>query len=223
MSEIIKITNINYYYGKKLLRKQVLFNINLTVNAGEIIILTGPSGSGKTTLISLIGALRSVTDGSLQILGQELANMKDMNLMQVRQQIGFIFQQHNLFSSLTALQNVKMGLELHNMAAAEIRSTSMEILKKVGLEHRINYKPEALSGGQKQRVAIARALAGNPKIILADEPTASLDKKSTEDVITIMESMVRQERKCLVVVTHDDRIFGAADRIIRMVDGSICS
>jgi putative ABC transport system ATP-binding protein len=126
-----------------------------------------------------------------------------------------------LFSSLTALQNVKIALELHNLPADKVKSASLEVLEKVGLSDRINYKPETLSGGQKQRVAVARALVGSPKIILADEPTASLDKKSTEDVISLMHSMVKQEGKCLVIVTHDNRIFDMADRIVKMVDGCI--
>lgn len=221
MTEIIKITNLNYYYGKSHLRKQVLFDINLTVEAGEILILTGPSGSGKTTLITLIGALRSTEEGSLQVMEEELVGMDEKRLMYLRQKIGFIFQHHNLFSSLTALQNVKIALELHNLPADKVKSASLEVLEKVGLSDRINYKPETLSGGQKQRVAVARALVGSPKIILADEPTASLDKKSTEDVISLMHSMVKQEGKCLVIVTHDNRIFDMADRIVKMVDGCI--
>lgn len=222
MQATIKIRNLDYYYGNLQLRKQVLFDINLTVEAGEIIILTGPSGSGKTTLISLIGALRTPEKGSLQILGQELVGATERKLMRVRQQIGFIFQHHNLFASLTALQNVSMALELDDLPAHKVKSVSLEMLEKVGLSHRTNYKPETLSGGQKQRVAIARALVGRPQIILADEPTASLDKKSTEEVISLMQSMTKQEGKCLIMVTHDNRIFDVADRIITMVDGCIC-
>jgi putative ABC transport system ATP-binding protein len=223
MSETIKIANLNYYFGRSHLRKQVLFDISLTVQPGEIIILTGPSGSGKTTLISLIGALRSTDEGSLQILGQELVGRNETQLMFIRQQIGFIFQHHNLFASLTALQNVCMALELHDLPMQKVKSLSLEILEKIGLGHRINYKPEALSGGQKQRVAIARALVGKPQIILADEPTASLDKKSTDNVISLMRDIVKNEHKSLLMVTHDSRIFGVADRIIKMTDGCISS
>lgn len=217
----IEINDVNYYYGNSSLKKQALFDINLSVNFGEIVILTGPSGSGKTTLLSLVGALRSTTYGSMKVLGTELTKTNERERIIIRQKIGFIFQAHNLFESLTACQNVRTALELHNFPSYKIQKRAENMLKLVGLANRINYKPEALSGGQKQRVAIARALSTNPQLILADEPTAALDKESAQTVINLMKDMVKNHEKCLLMVTHDNRIFDIADKIIHMVDGKI--
>ena len=172
-NSVISIQNLDHYFGHGQLRKQVLFNINLEINAGEIIIMTGPSGSGKTTLLTLLGGLRSAQSGSLKVLGQELCGASQGQLTQARRQHGYIFQAHNLHGSLTALQNVKMGLELHkDIGLEEMQTRSAQMLEQVGLGNRLNYYPDDLSGGQKQRVAIARALVSHPKIVLADEPTA---------------------------------------------------
>ena len=156
----------------------MLFDNNLDVFAGEIVIMTGPSGSGKTTLLTLIGGLRSVQEGSLGVLGQELQGAAAAEVVGMRHKVGFIFQAHNLFASLTAMQNVMMGMELFPMTRAEMRHRATELLTRLGLAHRLHYKPRSLSGGQKQRVAIARGLAHRPKLLLADEPTAALDEKS---------------------------------------------
>ena len=147
--------------------------------------------------------------------------MKETQLMKVRQKIGFIFQSHNLFPSLTALENVKMALEMFNLPPSIVRQKAEEILTQLGLGHRLNYKPEALSGGQKQRVAIARALVNHPQIILADEPTSALDKKSAQDVVTLIREIVQKENKTILMVTHDNRLFDVADRLIHMVDGRL--
>ncbi len=173
--DIIDIQNLNHYFGQGTLKKQVLFQINLKITAGEIVILTGPSGSGKTTLLSLIGGLRSVQEGSLQHFEKELRGASEEQLVQTRRQIGYIFQAHNLLPFLTARQNVQMSIELQeNLGGRETEERAALILEEVGLGHRIDYYPDSLSGGQKQRVAIARALAGNPPLVLADEPTAAL-------------------------------------------------
>jgi len=178
------INCLNHYYGKKSLRKQVLFDINLEIKAGEIIILTGQSGSGKTTLISLIGGLRSVQEGSLQTLGQELYRANEEKMVRVRRQVGYIFQAHNLLEFMTARENVQMSVELHDhLTDVQAKAKAKMMLKEVGLGHRINYYPCDLSGGQKQRVAIARALVGNPKLVLADEPTASLDSHTGREIV----------------------------------------
>jgi putative ABC transport system ATP-binding protein len=219
---IISIYNLNHYFGYGTLRKQVLFNINLEINPGEIIILTGPSGSGKTTLLTLVGGLRSSQFGSLQVLGQELCGASTEKLVQIRRHNGYIFQAHNLHGSLTALQNVKMGLELHQdiePQEMQIRSTGM--LEQVGLGNRLHYYPDKLSGGQKQRVAIARALVSYPKIVLADEPTAALDSQSGRDVVNLMQRLAKERHCTILMVTHDNRILDIADRIVHMEDGSL--
>lgn len=221
---VISVKNLNHYFGKGQLRKQVLFDVNLEIKAGEIIIMTGPSGSGKTTLLTLAGGLRSATEGSLQVLGKELCGANENQLTKVRRSNGYIFQAHNLHGSLTALQNVRMGLEVHKKLSTEvINARSKEMLELVGLGKRINYYPDDLSGGQKQRVAIARALVSQPKIVLADEPTAALDKKSGRDVVEIMQKLAREQDCTILLVTHDNRILDIADRIVYMEDGRLVS
>jgi putative ABC transport system ATP-binding protein len=219
MQPIISIRHLNHYYGQGSLKKQILFDINLDINRGEIIILTGPSGSGKTTLLTLMGGLRLVQEGNLSILGQELLHATKEQMTLARRNIGFIFQAHNLLNFLTAYQNVEMALEIQDVTAVDADANIRAVLSAVGLEHRMNYYPSGLSGGQKQRVAIARALVSQPKIILADEPTAALDKKSGRDVVEIMEKLAREQGCTILLVTHDNRILDLADRIIYMEDG----
>ena len=220
MKPVISIKNLNHFFGQDKLKKQVLFNINLDINPGEIVIMTGPSGSGKTTLLSLIGALRSVQHGSLQTINYELNGATERKLVQVRRFMGYIFQAHNLLPFLTARQNVQMSLELHDhISTDEAIAKSEEMLKMVGLEQRIHYYPDQLSGGQRQRVAIARALVSHPKLVLADEPTAALDSKTGRDVVDIMETLTKEQGCTILLVTHDNRILDMADRIIHMEDG----
>ena len=216
----VQIRNLNYFYGQGELRKQVLFDINLDLPKGQIVIMTGPSGSGKTTLLSLIGALRTVQDGSLKVLGQEIVGLSKANLVKVRRSIGFIFQSHNLFESITACQNVEMAIELWH-TRPEKRQRAIEILTQIGLANRVDYKPKSLSGGQNQRVAIARALVNQPALILADEPTAALDKQSGREVVLLMQQLAKEEGCTILMVTHDNRILDVADRIITMVDGRL--
>ena len=221
---VISVSNLNHYFGKGALQKQVLFDINLEIKAGEIVIMTGPSGSGKTTLLSLMGGLRSSQNGSLQILGQEMSGAKKAQLTKLRRQIGYIFQAHNLMSFLTAKENVRMSLELHeHHLNGDINAKATAMLDHVGLGEHINYYPENLSGGQKQRVAIARALVSHPKIVLADEPTASLDKQSGRDVVELMQMLAKEQNCTILLVTHDNRILDIADRIIYMEDGQLKS
>ncbi|MBW4685395.1 MAG: DevA family ABC transporter ATP-binding protein [Komarekiella atlantica HA4396-MV6] len=217
---VITIKNLNHYYGKGALKRQILFDINLDIYAGEIVIMTGPSGSGKTTLLSLIGGLRSVQEGSLKFLGEELFGVSQNKLVQMRRKIGYIFQAHNLLGFLTARQNVQMAVELNeNISQTEAVSKSEGMLGAVGLKERINYYPDNLSGGQKQRIAIARALVNHPPLVLADEPTAALDKQSGRDVVEIMQSLAKEQGTTILLVTHDNRILDIADRIIEMEDG----
>ncbi|ACC81611.1 ABC transporter related [Nostoc punctiforme PCC 73102] len=219
---VIIIQSLNHYYGKNALRKQILFDINLKVYSGEIVIMTGPSGSGKTTLLSLIGGLRSVQEGSLKFLGEELSGVSQNKLVQMRRNIGYIFQSHNLLGFLTAKQNVQMALELNDcISQIEAVAKSEMMLQAVGLEERINYYPDNLSGGQKQRIAIARALVNCPPLVLADEPTAALDKQSGRDIVKIMQSLAKNRGTTILLVTHDNRILDIADRIIEMEDGRV--
>jgi putative ABC transport system ATP-binding protein len=219
---VISVKNLDHYFGQGQLKKQVLFDINLEINAGEIIIMTGPSGSGKTTLLTLVGGLRSAQSGSLQILGRELCGANAAQLTEARRSHGYIFQAHNLHGSLTALQNVRMGLELHKqISSQDMKTRAAEMLEHVGLGNRLNYYPDDLSGGQKQRVAIARALVGRPKIVLADEPTAALDSKSGRDVVNLMQKLAKEQGCTILMVTHDNRILDIADRIVHMEDGKL--
>ncbi|MEE3717967.1 DevA family ABC transporter ATP-binding protein [Tumidithrix elongata RA019] len=222
---IISIRNLNHYFGQLEhleLRKQVLFDINLDIAKGEIVIMTGPSGSGKTTLLSLMGGLRTAQEGSLKILGREMYNASKQKLVEVRRQIGFIFQSHNLMTFLTAKQNVRMAIELHDrMLDLDMDAKATQILEYVGLKDRVDYYSDSLSGGQKQRVAIARALVMQPQIVLADEPTAALDKKSGRDVVEIMQKLAKEQGCAILLVTHDNRILDIADRIIYMEDGKL--
>ncbi|MBW4640769.1 MAG: DevA family ABC transporter ATP-binding protein [Gloeocapsa sp. UFS-A4-WI-NPMV-4B04] len=220
----IIVRNLDHYFGQGQLQKQVLYDINLEINSGEITIMTGPSGSGKTTLLTLVGGLRSAQSGSLQVLGQELYGANAQQLTHARRHHGYIFQAHNLHSSLTALQNVRMGLELHpDISTVEMQTRSAEMLKEVGLGDRANYYPDDLSGGQKQRVAIARALVSHPKIVLADEPTAALDSKSGRDVVNLMQTLAQEQGCTILLVTHDNRILDIADRLVDMEDGRLTS
>ncbi|MEP0912620.1 DevA family ABC transporter ATP-binding protein [Leptolyngbya sp. GB1-A1] len=220
MNSIVAIRNLNHSFGKGSLQKTVLSDITLDLNAGEVVILEGPSGGGKTTLLTLIGALRSAQSGSLKILGQELLGAKKQQLMQVRNQIGFIFQAHNLLDCLTAWENVSMSLKLHpKIPKSEYRRRSVETLSAVGLSEFVDVYPKQLSGGQQQRVAIARALVSHPKLVLADEPTAALDSQTGRDVVNVMQSLAKEEGCTVLLVTHDNRILDVADRILHMEDG----
>jgi putative ABC transport system ATP-binding protein len=221
---IIAIEQVNHYFGQGQLRKQILFDVTAQVDPGEVVIMTGPSGSGKTTLLTLIGALRSTQEGSMAVLSQELRNAPTKQLVELRRNIGYIFQGHNLLKSLTAKQNVMMALEIHpHLGDREQQDMAESMLCAVGLDSHINYYPDQLSGGQKQRVAIARALVSNPKLVLADEPTAALDKKSGRDVVEIMRKLAKEKGSAILLVTHDNRILDVADRLINMEDGRLTS
>jgi len=222
MTAPVQVSGLSHWYGRGALRKQVLFDVEVTIPSGEIVIVTGPSGSGKTTLLTLIGALRSGQEGSIRVLGGELRDARPRALEKVRRQIGFIFQQHNLLNALTAVQNVELGLRVAGSASSStLRNRARHMLEAVGLEDRIHHKPEQLSGGQRQRVAIARALVGEPAMLLADEPTASLDKNSGREVVERMKSLAREQGTTILMVTHDNRILDIADRIIHLEDGHL--
>jgi putative ABC transport system ATP-binding protein len=218
----IVVAGVNHYFGTGALRRQILFDVSTEVRAGEIVIVTGPSGSGKTTLLTLIGALRATQEGSVRVLGRELREASEATLVGVRRRIGFIFQLHNLLDALTVVQNVTMGLHRDlDLSIREAGRRAIEMLASVGLEERAQHYPNQLSGGQKQRVAIARALAGRPRIILADEPTASLDKQSGREVVDRIRDLAKRDGCAVVLVTHDNRILDIADRIVHLEEGRL--
>ncbi|MDX1926737.1 MAG: ATP-binding cassette domain-containing protein [Pirellulaceae bacterium] len=221
-SPVIAAEDVCFSFGSGDLRKQILFDINLQIYPGEVVLLTGPSGSGKTTLLTLIAALRSMQQGELTVLGCKLQGASSSQLVQLRRSIGFIFQQHNLLGFLTARRNVELMFQLHpEIPVADARARSIQILQQVGLGERINYFPASLSGGQKQRIAIARALVCKPKLILADEPTAALDSQSGRDVVNLLVKLARETGSPVLMVTHDARVLDIADRIVSFEDGRI--
>ncbi len=220
----IVLRGVNHFYGEGPLRRQILHDISVEIDAGQIVIVTGPSGSGKTTLLMLVGALRSPQEGSVRVLDRELRGARTDVLEEVRTRIGYVFQAHNLLDALTAQQNVMMSLLLHpGVPQREARARAAEALSTVSLADKLEVRPARLSGGQRQRVAIARALAHGPRIILADEPTASLDKKSGRDVADLIRRLAREHRVTVLLVTHDNRILDIADRILHLEDGRLQS
>lgn len=219
----IALEDVSHAYGRGALQKQVLFDIDTTIDGGEIVILTGPSGSGKTTLLTLIGALRSAQQGSVKVLGRELVNAGEKALIRVRRQIGYIFQSHNLLDSLTVHQNVQMALQLAGIRGRDAGDRITAVLQRVGLDEHEDKYPHELSGGQKQRAGIARALVNRPQIVLADEPTASLDKKAGRGVVELIEDLAREDGSAVILVTHDNRILDVADRILHLEDGHMKS
>lgn len=222
MSTVINVRNLNFSFDQDEQVLPVLKNMNIAIQKGEIVIMTGPSGSGKTTFLTIVGALRQAIEGSVEVLGQQLINSSEQTKVSIRQQTGYIFQQHNLLKSLTAQQNVSMTLEMFNdMSEKERLDRATDMLKAVGLGDRLDHKPDKLSGGERQRVSIARALAGRPKIVLADEPTASLDKQSGQEAVTILKHLAKESGASILLVTHDYRILDIADRVVELEDGMI--
>jgi putative ABC transport system ATP-binding protein len=250
---VVRIEKLNHTFGSGEVSQQVLFDLDLMVKAGELVIVTGASGCGKTTLLTLIGALRSVQRGSVQVLGQELRGLSRQALIALRRNVGFIFQAHNLLEALSAWRNVNLALDLKaedgplyergrelfellqpdasarpslegtsGSRPAVARAMASGILSLLGLGDRLDHLPAALSGGQKQRVAIARALVNKPRLILADEPTAALDARSGELVITMLKRLARSGT-AILVVTHDPRVMAAGDRVITLKEGRIAS
>ena len=219
---VIAISGLTHWYGQGETRRQVLFDIDLSVARGEVVFLMGPSGCGKTTVLTLIGGLRSVQRGSVQVAGRELFGATESDLIANRRTCGFVFQQHNLHRSLTACENVRMGLEAQGRPLSRATDrTCLETLATVGLADHAHKRQDQLSGGQRQRVAIARALVSRPALILADEPTAALDRQTGHEIVALMRSIARERGMTVLMVTHDSRVFDLADRILEMEDGRI--
>lgn len=222
MEAPVLLKGLTYRFGRGELAVPVLRGIDLEIPAGQVVLLTGPSGSGKTTLLTLVGALRAVQEGSCRVLGQELLGASEAGRVRLRRSIGFIFQQHNLLGFLTARQNVAMALELDAGTRERGRmERAGAMLEAVGLGAKTESLPDQLSGGQRLRVAIARALVRDPPLVLADEPTAALDRQSGKEVTDLLSSLARTRGTTILLVTHDPRILGIADRIVSMEDGRL--
>lgn len=219
---IIMVRGLRHMYSEGDGTKEVLHGVDLDIFRGEIVIIMGPSGSGKSTLLKLMGAQLTLQEGEIVIDGKPLRGADKNGLMQIRRNLGFIFQSHHLLNSLKVVQNVQLPLAFDPKATAKSsRADALDALATVGIADQAEKFPSHLSGGQRQRVAIARALIRKPSIVLADEPTASLDQKSGREIVDIIKKMAREIGVTVVLVTHDNRILDIADRIISLVDGTI--
>ncbi len=211
---------MTYGSGPEALR--ALRGVDLSIETGQIVLLMGPSGSGKTTLLSILAGILTPTGGFVEVLGEDITEMSAAQLTRFRlKNIGFVFQGFNLLPALTTLENVELVLNLKGIRGHKAHLEAAELLDQVGLSSKVNSLPRDLSGGQKQRVAIARALAGDPRLIMADEPTASLDSQSGRAVVDLLKKLARERNRTVLMVTHDPRIMDVADRIIYMEDGCI--
>ena len=218
----IAVRGVTKVFGWGDAAVRALDGVNLDVARGEVVLLMGPSGSGKTTLLSVMGCILHPTAGSVRIHGREVSGLPERELPTVRlENIGFVFQGFNLFPTLTAAENVELALDLKNVRGREAKRRARSLLELVGLTDKLDVYPEDLSGGQKQRVAIARALAGDPQIVLADEPTAALDWSSGRTVIELLRRLAHERGRAVVLVTHDTRILEFGDRIVHIEDGRI--
>jgi putative ABC transport system ATP-binding protein len=217
---VLRLDRVSKTYGEGESTVEAVRDISLDLEAGKFIFLMGPSGSGKTTLLMLMGCLLRPTTGSVRVYDQEVSSLSEGRLPRIRREkIGFIFQGFNLFPALTALENVEATLNLKGYRGGEARDEAAKLLDRVGLTRRMEHLPEDLSGGEKQRVAVARALAGNPPIILADEPTGMLDSKTGRLISEMLRDLAHQEGRLVFMVSHDNRITALADRILRIEDG----
>jgi putative ABC transport system ATP-binding protein len=220
--ETLSIRDIHHRYGAGETAVAALQGVDLDIYAGKILLLVGPSGSGKTTLMQIMGCLLRPTRGQIVLNGNDVTAAPESQRNALRlENFGFIFQTNNLFPMLTATENVMVALDLLGIRGATARRRARDLLSSVGLGNRLNTFPAQLSGGQRQRVGIARALAGNPKILLADEPTAALDAENGHRVMELMRAMAHNDNRAIVIVTHDSRITDVADRTIHLEDGRI--
>ncbi|MBD2103207.1 ABC transporter ATP-binding protein [Leptolyngbya sp. FACHB-261] len=222
--EVISTSRVFMTYGSGSETIRAVQGVDLNIDAGQIVLLMGPSGSGKTTLLSILAGILTPTSGSVEVLGEEINEMSSERLARFRlKNIGFVFQGFNLLPALTAQENVEVVLNLKGIRGREARLEAQDLLEQVGLGNKIHSFPRDLSGGQKQRVSIARALAGDPPLIMADEPTASLDSQTGRAVVDLLRTLARERNRTVLMVTHDPRILDVADRIIYMEDGHVVS
>jgi putative ABC transport system ATP-binding protein len=220
MSSMISVKNVSKTYAEGTASVRALESASLEVEGGEIVLLMGPSGSGKTTLLSIMGCILRPTSGEVRVGGRVVSNLTERELPEVRlRNIGFVFQGFNLFPTLTAQENVELTLDVMGVSRRDARRRAEELIERVGLSDRRNAFPADMSGGQKQRVAIARALAGDPEIILADEPTAALDTQSGRNVTELLRELAHDRGRAVIVVTHDPRLVDFGDRIVHIEDG----
>ncbi|MBT8413459.1 MAG: ABC transporter ATP-binding protein [Boseongicola sp.] len=221
-SPLISLSDIRRIYGQGATEVRALDGIDLDINEGEFVAIMGPSGSGKSTALNVIGCLDSPTSGHYLFSGTEVANLtRDQRALLRRHYLGFVFQGYNLLSRTSALHNVELPLIYKGMRSAERKREALLALSMVGLEHRAKHDPSELSGGQQQRVAIARALAGNPRVMLADEPTGNLDTKRSVEIMEVLQRLNKEAGLTIVMVTHEADMAAFADRLIWMVDGKI--
>lgn len=221
---VLRLRGVSKSYGNPPHQVEVLHEIDLDIRAGQLALVMGPSGSGKTTLLTIAGLLAQPTRGAISLAGRDVTLCREGELPAIRRRnLSFIFQSFNLLGALTAMENVQVGLELQGIRGRSAVMKSLHLLASVGLEERADHRPAELSGGEKQRVAIARALASPAKLILADEPTGNLDGHTAIRVVQLLQELVQQEGRAVVMVTHDSRLETMADRIVRLEDGSIVS
>lgn len=222
--EVIKLRNIKKVYNETKVPVYALNGVDLDIQEGEFTAIIGPSGSGKTTLLNIIGGLDKASSGEVAVGGTDISSLSNNELINFRlKNIGFVFQAYNLIPVLSAKENVEFIMLLQKRPKKEIETRSLQLLDAVGLKDRVNNRPSELSGGQQQRVAVARALASKPKFVLADEPTANLDSKSTANLMDIMENLNKNEQMTFIFSTHDKRVIDRAHRIITLEDGKIVS
>ncbi len=222
--KIVEIKNVHKIYNSSEVKVHAVNGVNLEFEKGEFAAIVGPSGSGKTTLLNMIGGLDMPTRGEIIVDHTNLAELKSSRLIDFRMRnIGFVFQSYNLIPVLTARENVEFIMNLQKWSRRDRDSRTFELLEAVGLKDRANSRPSKLSGGQQQRVAVARALASKPKFVLADEPTANLDTKSSENLLDIMEQLNREEGITFIFSTHDQRVVKKARRVITLEDGKVVS
>jgi putative ABC transport system ATP-binding protein len=224
MEPILLVDQVTRRFGSGATEVVAVRNVSLRVMAGEVVLIMGPSGSGKTTLLSMLGGLLKPSDGRIQIGGEELTELNENRLPDVRMQhIGFIFQDFNLLSALSSLDNVALVGQLAGRTRKATRQQARTLLEQLGLGHRLNFLPEKLSGGEKQRVAIARALINQPDLILADEPTANLDSHHGRETMRLLRRLAKEENRSVIIVSHDERIKAIADRVLWLEDGEFKS
>ncbi|ESP93938.1 MULTISPECIES: ABC transporter ATP-binding protein [Pseudoalteromonas] len=220
---MIKLTNISKHYRTDEILTTALSDINLSLPQGEFMAIMGPSGCGKSTLLNVLGMLDTPSEGKYEFMGEEIANYKESQLAKIRKEhVGVVFQEFNLIDELSVIENVEVALLYHKMPKAKRRELALEMLKKVGMDHRIKHYPGQLSGGQQQRVAIARALVNKPKLIVADEPTGNLDSNLGREIMELI-SDINKTGTSVIMVTHSEAHAQYANQILTLLDGKLVS